>query len=81
MPCLKNVEIQNEIWAHDVLLLQDTDVPIDIEIFEMLFPLFKPYNLDDRMKHVLERLVYVVYSALNDLLVVMSKHFVFFKNH
>ena len=47
----------------------------------MFFPLVKSDNFHNRLQHILQRLIYVVDCALDDLLVVLSKDFVLFKYH
>ena len=45
--CLDYVKIKNIIKTNYILLLQYTDIPVNIKIFEMLLPLIKAYNAND----------------------------------
>ena len=48
--CLDYVKIKNIIKTNYILLLQYTDIPVNIKIFEMLLPLIKAYNATTSLK-------------------------------
>jgi hypothetical protein len=47
----------------------------------MLFPLVKADYFDYRLQHMLQRLIYIVYGALNNLLIVMREYLIFLEYH
>ena len=44
---LNNVEVHNVVKRDDVLLLEDANVAVDVQVFEMLLPLFEPDDSDN----------------------------------
>ena len=47
MASLENIEIEDVLRADHVLLLKDSNVPVDVEVLKMLFPLLVSYHFDD----------------------------------
>ena len=82
-----NIQIQNVIEAHDILLLQDANVAIDIQVFQVLFPHIKANDSNDVAQDLLKGcplsivLVSPIQRALDYDRVKVGEHLVFLKNH
>eukprot|EP00354_Favella_ehrenbergii_P002120 CAMPEP_0170475212 /NCGR_PEP_ID=MMETSP0123-20130129/16904_1 /TAXON_ID=182087 /ORGANISM="Favella ehrenbergii, Strain Fehren 1" /LENGTH=177 /DNA_ID=CAMNT_0010745579 /DNA_START=1907 /DNA_END=2440 /DNA_ORIENTATION=+ len=82
-----DVQVQNVIKTHDILLLQNSNIPVDIQVLKVLFPAVKADDAHDVAKNLLKRcslttvLVGAIESALDDNRVEVGEDFVFFKDH
>ena len=54
MASLDDIQIEYVIKTHYILLLQDADIAIDIQVFQVLLPSVKAYNANDVAKNLLK---------------------------
>ena len=54
MASLNDIQIEYVIKTHYILLLQDADIAIDIQVFQVLLPSVKAYNANDVAKNLLK---------------------------
>ena len=54
MASLNDIKIENVVEADHVLLLQDSYVPINIQILQVLLPLIKAYDGHDGAQNLLQ---------------------------
>jgi hypothetical protein len=54
MASLNHIQIENVVEADHVLLLQDSYVPINIQILQVLLPLIKAYDGYDGAQNLLQ---------------------------
>ena len=54
MASLDDIQIEYVIKTHYILLLQDANIAIDIQVFQVLLPSVKAYNANDVAKNLLK---------------------------
>ena len=81
MSSLDYVKVHDVVDGHHVFFFEDSNVAVDVQVFQVLLPLLESYDSDDRLKHVLQRLVSTVLSATDDDLVELGKHLVLLEHH
>ena len=87
MPGLDDIQIQNVVKAYDILFFQNSNVAIDVKVFQQLFPHIKVEDSDDFAQDVLWRatlaivLIGAIKCALNNNGVKVGENFVFLKHH
>lgn len=84
---LDDIQIQNVIQAYDVFFLQDANVAINVQVFQVLFPHIKANDADDVAQDLLQGrplpivLICPIKSALDYDRVKVGEHFVFLEHH
>ena len=54
MASLDDIQIEYVIKTHYILLLQDADIAIDIQVFQVLLPSVKAYHANNVAKNLLK---------------------------
>ena len=54
MASFDDIQIENVIKTHHILLLQDADVAIDVQVFQVLLPSVKAYHANNVTKNLLK---------------------------
>jgi len=81
MASLDDIQVKSIVESTHVFFFKDPNIPIYVQIPQMLLPLLETDYANYLLQHRLQRLSSCIDSALNDSLVVLWEHFVLFKNH